>query len=184
MLPAERIPSLVDAAGRLPRNPEAVVGFEPVEVLAEVRAQLERFRELTGRMPTHLDSHHHSHRLPVVLDAVLEVAAEHRLPVRNSGPEVKRRVLEAGLMTTDHFVEDFFDEGATVDTLLRLLRDLPVGSTELMCHPARVDSELRESSSYADPRDAELVALTDPGVLAALEESDVRLVSFAGLAGA
>ncbi|HEU4600169.1 MAG TPA: ChbG/HpnK family deacetylase, partial [Solirubrobacterales bacterium] len=29
---------------------------------AECRAQLERFRELVGRDPTHLDSHHHVHR--------------------------------------------------------------------------------------------------------------------------
>lgn len=184
LLSVEQVPSLVDDAGLLPRNPEAISGFDPVEVSAEVRAQLERFRELTGQMPTHLDSHHHSHRLPVVLDALLEVAVEHRLPVRNSGPAIEERVRSAGLATTEYFDEDFFDQGATVETLLRVLRDLPSGTTELMCHPARVDQELMQSSSYATPREAELAALTDREVLRALETSDIELVSFAELATA
>src|SRR5918996_4334829 len=37
---------------------------EPGIVQAEVEAQLERFRALTGRAPSHLDSHQHVHSWP------------------------------------------------------------------------------------------------------------------------
>ena len=143
-LPPGEVPSLVDAAGRLPRKPDVMGEVDPRELLAEVRHQLELFCRMTGRMPTHLDSHHHSHRLPVVLGVLLEVAAEHRLPVRRSSPEILRRAVAAGLRTTDRFEERFFGEDATLGVLLEIVRGLPPGVTELMCHPGYADEELRE----------------------------------------
>src|SRR5262249_29015599 len=44
-LPAERIRSLVDGRGRLPSRPSGLEDADPAEVLAEVRAQVKRFRE-------------------------------------------------------------------------------------------------------------------------------------------
>src|SRR5580765_3571851 len=41
---------------------EVVPGDDADAVAAEVAAQLERFEALTGRAPTHLDSHQHVHR--------------------------------------------------------------------------------------------------------------------------
>ena len=52
-LPRERVPSLVDPRGQLPAKPEGLAGSDPHEVQAEVWAQLERFREIAGRFPTH-----------------------------------------------------------------------------------------------------------------------------------
>ncbi len=181
-LPPERLPSLVDADGLLPRRPEGLVGAEPAEVEAEVRHQLARFRELTGRLPTHLDSHHHSHRLPAVLAAVVAVAREHGLPVRNASPTVGRRLREAGIATTDAFVEGFYGEAATLPGLLALLAGAGDGSTELMCHPARVDAPLRAGSTYVDERETELAALTDPAARRAVERRGLRLVHFGELA--
>lgn len=183
-LPAGRVPSLVDAEGNLPRKPDGLGGAEPAHVVAEVRGQLERFRELTGRLPTHLDSHHHSHRLPVVLEALVEVAREHRLPVRNSSPEVGQRLREAGVATTDAFVERFFGDDARLETLVEVLRGAGEGSTEVMCHPARVDETLRASSTYLDPRERELEVLTDPAARRALEAAGLRLGHFGHLAEA
>lgn len=177
-LPAGRVPSLVDAEGNLPRKPEGLGGAEPADVLAEVRSQLARFRELTGRLPTHLDSHHHSHRLPVVLEALIEVAREHALPVRNASPDVGRRLREAGIATTDAFVERFFGDEASLETLVAVLRSAGGGSTEVMCHPARVDETLRASSTYLDPRERELEVLTDPAARRALEGAGLRLGRF------
>src|SRR5207245_4475111 len=69
-LPPERIPSLLDDRDALPPKPDGLRRAEPAEVLAEARAQLERFQELMGRLPTHFDSPHHSHRtVPAVFDA-------------------------------------------------------------------------------------------------------------------
>jgi hypothetical protein len=177
------VPSLVDAEGRLPRNPERIAGFEPTEVLAEVENQLDLFRRLVGGQPTHLDSHHHSHRLPVVLEALVEVARRHDLPVRGGTPDVERRLHEAGLATTDRFVDRFFGEDTGVDTLLSVLAEAAPGTTELMCHPARLDDELRGDSTYLEPRERELATLTDPAARRALAEHGITLATFAGIAG-
>lgn len=177
-LPPERVPSLVDAEGRLPRRPEGLARARRDEVLAEVRSQLRRFRELTGRSPTHLDSHHHTHRLPVVLDALVTVAGEAGLPVRNASPAVGERLRQAGIPTTDAFVERFFGAEARLDVLLEILGAVEPGVTELMCHPARVDDELRGASSYVEERELELAALTSPEAQRAVEAAGLRLIHF------
>ena len=177
-LPPAALPSLVDAAGMLPRKPELLGAIAPAEVLAEVRNQLALFRRLTGRLPTHLDSHHHSHRHPVVLAALLEVAAEHSLPVRRSSETIAERVAAAGLLTTGRFDESFFAETATLEMLLAIVRGLEPGVTELMCHPGYADDELRRESGYADDRDREIAALTDPTVAAVVRALGVELVHF------
>jgi predicted glycoside hydrolase/deacetylase ChbG (UPF0249 family) len=177
-LPASAVPSLVDATGRLARKPEALGAIEPGEVLAEVRNQLAEFRRMTGRLPTHLDSHHHAHRHPVVLDALVAVAREHRLPVRRASPDVARRLAASGIATSDRFDERFFAEGATLAGLLAILRGLGPGTTELMCHPGHADAELRRESGYADDRERELAVLTHPEVLGAVRELGIELVHF------
>lgn len=177
-LPASRVPSLVDVHGRFPAKPEGLLDPVPAEISAEIRNQLRIFVDLVGRPPTHLDSHHHSHRQPLVLDAVVAVAREHRLPVRSSSPAVASRLAAAGIASTVTFVERFFGDEARLDVLLDILDRLGPGSTELMCHPARVDEELRAGSSYSEPRARELEALTSPVVRERLRERGIRLARF------
>jgi len=181
ILRPERVPSLVDGNGRLPAKPEGHGDLDADEVLAEVEAQLRRFRRLMGRMPTHLDSHHHSHRLPVVREALITVALRNGLPVRNSSPSVGDRLSEAGVPTTDFFIEEFFAAATGVDDLLAVLAALEPGTTELMCHPAYIDDELRQGSSYVDDRARELATLTDPQVREALTAADIHLTHFGSL---
>lgn len=176
--PPERVPSLVDARGRFPAKPEGHGVLDPAEVRAEVEAQLARFRSLTGRWPTHLDSHHHSHRLPVVREVLIELAREHGLPVRNTSPEVGARLRTAGVATTDAFNERFFGPEATLEVWLEIIAGLAPGCTELMCHPAELDDELRASSGYVDERERELAVLTHPEARRALVARGVRLAHF------
>jgi predicted glycoside hydrolase/deacetylase ChbG (UPF0249 family) len=178
VLPAKRLASLTDASGRFPAKPEGLVQPEPEDVLMEARAQLDRFRELTGRLPTHLDSHHHSHRHPVVCDALVILAREHDLPVRNASPDVGARLRRDGVTTTDFFVEKFFGVDARLDVLIEILGGIRPGVTEIMCHPAHVDDELRSTSSYAVERERELEVLTSPRVLRAVQDFDLRPVHF------
>lgn len=181
LLPPERVPSLVDANGRFPAKPDGHGALDPAEVRIEVEAQLERFRALVGRLPTHLDSHHHSHRLPVVREVVIALAREHRLPVRRTSAAVGERLREAGVRSTDAFVERFFGPGVTLETLLEILAELAPGTTELMCHPGRVDANLHASSSYVHEREQELDLLTRPEVRQALTLHGVRLAHFGTL---
>lgn len=180
-LPPEQVASLVDSAGRLPAKPEGLQRARPEEVLAEARAQLRRFREIVGRNPTHLDSHHHSHRLPVVLEAMLRLAGEEVLPVRCASPQMRDTLRAAGVRTTDAFVESFYDEDATLTGLLAILGGLGEGTTELMCHPAYADPELLATSSYAAARERELSVLSSPEVLGAVRDLEVELINFTEL---
>lgn len=178
VLPPERLPSLVDASGRLPSFPDGLGPAEPGEVMAEVRAQFDRFLELAGRLPTHLDSHHHSHRNPIVCDALVALALEHDLPIRNASPEVEERLRREGITTNDFFVERFFGEDAQLEILIEILESLQPGVTEIMCHPANVDDELRNSSSYAVERQHELEILTHPDAVRAVQELGLRSAHF------
>ena len=180
-LPAERLQSVVDPSGRLPSKPEGLRGPDPAEVLAEARAQLARFQEILGRLPTHFDSHHHSHRTPAVLEALVVLGRETGRPVRNAAPEMAARLRGEGIKSTDRFIEDFFGDAATLEDLLGILRRLEPGTTELMCHPAVVDDELRAGSSYAEPRTRELEVLTRAEAKQAVREEGIELVHFGQL---
>ena len=63
-----------------------------------------------------------------------------------------------------------------------MIRSLPEGSTEFMCHPGFCTDELRGARTrLKESRERELRALTSPEVRAALEESGVELMNYRGL---
>ncbi len=180
-LPPESVPSLVNAQGLQPAKPEGLEGARPAEIAAEVAAQFTRFVEIFGRKPSHLDSHHHSHRRPEVFEAVCDVARREGLPVRNAGAFMGARLRALSVRTNDFFEEGFFDQGVSAPHLISIIESLALGATELMCHPAHEDAELAASSSYARVRVLELAALCDPAVRSAVERASVRLITFAEL---
>ena len=180
-LPPASVPSLVDARGLQPAKPAGLEGAYPREIAAEVEAQFARFIEAFGRKPTHLDSHHHSHRRPEVFEAVCAVARREGLPVRNAGGPMGVDLQARALRTNDFFEEGFFDQGVSVEKLVSIVDRLSEGTTELMCHPAHEDAELAASSSYAAVRVIELPALCDPAVKAAIRRAGLQLITFADL---
>jgi|WetSurMetagenome_2_1015567.scaffolds.fasta_scaffold818368_2 predicted glycoside hydrolase/deacetylase ChbG (UPF0249 family) len=76
---------------------------------------------------------------------------------------------------------DVFEEAPFPSALACALATLPVGVSELMTHPGLIDDELRQRSSHADLRVAELAALIDPSARAAIDRPGIELVSFAAL---
>jgi predicted glycoside hydrolase/deacetylase ChbG (UPF0249 family) len=66
--------------------------------------------------------------------------------------------------------------------LLKLIRALPEGTTEFMCHPGHFRDELMIARTrLKESRERELEALVDPAVRRALAESSVELRSFPNL---
>ena len=177
---ASDAPSLLGDDGLLDRDLGRLRGrMLPEDVEREARAQLERFRKLTGRNPTHLDSHQHVHAWPEVRDVVAQIAQENDLPLRAIDDEHRVALRRTGVRTADHFAGDFFAPGSmTAERLLGILRDLPDGTTELMCHPGYDDAHLADSS-FRREREAELMLLCRPDVRQSLDR--VALVSFAEL---
>lgn len=151
------------AAGALLRHPELAIGLHLESPGEECWRQLERFRELVGREPTHLDSHKHVHETDPGLGAVaVELARELGVPLRNRGIRYERSFYGRDAISVEHLIE--------------LIRDLPSGWTEIGCHPAAGPVP---TSSYDAERRVELETLCDPRVREALNVTNVKLCSFA-----
>jgi predicted glycoside hydrolase/deacetylase ChbG (UPF0249 family) len=177
--PAGTVPSLVGPDGRFVRDLATLSQrARPDEVRREAEAQLEAFTRRFGRAPTHIDSHHHVHRLPGVMEAVLDVVVGARLPLRSQDAGFREGLRRHGVPTPDHFVGG--DDPApywTLERLLDQLASLPLGLTELMCHPGHFDDALAYSR-YGRPREVELQALCEPEARATVERLDIRLCHF------
>jgi predicted glycoside hydrolase/deacetylase ChbG (UPF0249 family) len=134
-----------------------VDGADSDAVALEVNAQLEAFRSLVGRDPTHLDSHQHVHRDEPAGSVLRRLARSLGVPLRHFSPRVR--------YCGDFYGQD--EKGAplpeyiTVDHLLEIIASVPDGITELACHPA-ADADL--DSQYLSERLLETRALCDPRV--------------------
>jgi predicted glycoside hydrolase/deacetylase ChbG (UPF0249 family) len=123
-----------------------------------------------GQDPSHLDSHQHRHNeepLRSVLDAV---GAEIGAPVRGRGS-----VHYDGRFYGQDGRGNPYPDAISPTALAALISSLPVGTTELGCHPGVAE---RMASMYAAERATELVTLTDPRVWAAVKRAGVQLIGF------
>jgi predicted glycoside hydrolase/deacetylase ChbG (UPF0249 family) len=140
-------------------NDELTVTAETCDV--ELERQLRRFEEIVGARPTHVDSHHHTHRDPSIHDIFVAFADRHALPMREH--------------TVRHCPDYYGEPAIDVENLLAILDRLEDGDTELGCHPGYADG-LR--SRYTDEREQELAALTDARVRERLEGLGIELIGW------
>jgi len=212
VLPPAWIPGLVTAEGSFLDQHSVWACAERVpldQIEAELSAQVERFADLAGVLPDHLDCHHFVHLYPPFFQVYADLAARFNLPLRvafpletNFGRAVQTlpflkgfpRDLVRGMLATnsalvkarqlaypDRFIGTFFGRKAlALDHLLGLLDTLPDGVSELMCHPGYDDPALA-TSSYRSERETELCLLTHPAVRARLVRQGIELVTFAAL---
>jgi predicted glycoside hydrolase/deacetylase ChbG (UPF0249 family) len=143
-------------------------------IAAEVSRELEAFRRLLGRNPTHLDSHQHVHRNEPVLSIFRRQAQELSVPLRSFSTQVR-------------YCGDFYGQtgegapypvGISLEGLLKTLSNLPAGFTELGCHPGN-DEQL--DSVYRLERKREVEVLCDPRVREAVGAMGITLCSFTEL---
>jgi hypothetical protein len=186
LTPVAQVPSLVGESGRFPRLADLLRAGRPDarEALIEYRAQYRRVRELIGRAPSHLDTHHWVHDMPALEDALLALAKETGAAARTHDGRQRARFRDAGVRTPDRFVREFQHTGAIhLDSLLDILGRVAEegGVIELMCHPAEPDEALLNGSSYGAERGIELETLTDPRIRTALERLGIELVDYRAL---
>jgi predicted glycoside hydrolase/deacetylase ChbG (UPF0249 family) len=175
-----------------------------IRIYEELAAQVRKVQN-AGIRPTHLDTHKHTHLFPPVLNAVARISSEFKIPwVRRpfdfplSGGSVpwRRRLVsktvglararfhrvltDYGCRTTDHFAGFQFTGHFDAAELARLIRRLPEGTTEFMCHPGFCTQELRATGTrLQESRRRELDALTSAVVRQAINESNVTLTRYA-----
>lgn len=209
LLPADRIPGLVDEHGKFKNLDSLVSGLESLDlaqVEAEWTAQIEKFTAITGRAPDHLDAHHHVAYFTRGLFNLLTRFANRlgcaiRKPCSGTPEEAElylpltlQSLVFPGYLnlsegnspnTTDRFIGDFYADGATVEHLLNILDGIgnsgETNSFELMCHPAMPDLELQGISDYNTKRFSELEILTSNTVKEVIKSSIIKLVTFRDL---
>jgi predicted glycoside hydrolase/deacetylase ChbG (UPF0249 family) len=174
-----------------------------IDPYRDLSAQVRRIVD-AGIQPTHLDTHKHTHLLPPVLEAVARIGEEFRipwvrrpmdLPISAAGVSWGRKMVSRsfGLLrsrfhrvltahncsTTDYFAGFQITGKYDAAELASLIRQLPDGVTEFMCHPGFCTEELQaERTRLKESRQKELEALTSPDVRQALEDADCRLTSY------
>ena len=151
---------------------EVVPSDDAASLAAELARQLESFRRLTGRDPTHLDSHQHAHRSDPLRTIAAAAAGQLRVPLRHFDSCVRH----CGDFYGQTGKGEPMPDGITPDALARIIRSLPPGVTEVSCHPG--DDPLLDSP-YRHERLIEVQSLCHATVRASLEEAAVKLVSFA-----
>ena len=140
-------------------------------VAAELDRQLDRFVGLVGRPPTHLDSHQHVHRDPLVGLVVAEAGKRLGVPVRDQSAEITY----CGMFYGQDGKGEPYPEFISVDALISIIAGLRPGTTELGCHPALVDDV---PGAYRHERLKEAEVLCDPRARAALDRHRVSLRTF------
>lgn len=206
-----RIPSLVNADGRFRRTgmelARAWLGgrIRTAEIEAEIVAQLQR-AEALGLTLTHVDSHDHVHVLPGLFERILTLLSRAGVrciripreldPVGDAGWQRRlsglalnllarragRLARERGFSCTDAF-SGFRGAGRIdAESLLRRLRLARHGVTEIALHPAVGSAAPRpDFASWCYGWEAELKALLDPRVAAALDDASLAPISYAQL---
>lgn len=141
--------------------------IDEAELETEWRAQLELFIAKTGQKPTHIDSHHHAHMEEKSRTVIEKLAKEYQLQVRNLDTEYGCHV---------EFKHEFYGEEATIEVVDQLTQTGDV--IELMCHPAYIDNELIEATSYAMKRKDELAVILSSKVKEVVARKKIELISY------
>lgn len=203
------LPTLVDETGRFPRTSAEFIqrailgGISWHEVEQEIAAQIALF-EKTGLRLSHLNSHQHLHMFPPVFQIVRRLGRwMDNVWIRNSaGPWRKspdaslgRWAQRLGLNLTCLAARGLRDRSQpqmpdglygfevsgclTRSALKQILRRIPDGLYELICHPGEDDADTRTRYNHWGYQWAEeLQTLTAPQTRVIVEEQGIVLTSF------
>ncbi len=190
----ESFPKLQDLVQKL-------TGVDPEQAAAEWDTQIQRFIELTGRNPDHLDSHHHvTFFTEELFSKFLDLARRYSCAIRIPFPTqsgycdglpqqfsdavmefVPRLTQQDAPSKPDWFIGTFYDELATSEQLFRILDQMETGVSEMMCHPGYADEALLNGSAYSKPREREVRILTMDSVRQTFVERGIRRINFSAL---
>lgn len=158
------VSSLTNERGELQNSQYLLKNGKEEDFYREIELQLEKFIELVGKRPTHLDTHHHIHlRNETALNAVKRIAEKYSLKYR----------------TQEILMEEFYSNNANKAFLLSKLESEKRELTEIMCHPGFYDLYLSKISTYNLKRVDELEILLEEEIKDYIDKEYV-LVNYLG----
>lgn len=148
------------------------------ELYAEWKAQMEKFIQMMGKKPTHIDSHHHVHLQDNLYPIASRLAKEYDLPMRLR-PETPKDGYdyEVALM-----LPGFYDDTAKPAYVMENtfgIWDHEI--IEIMCHPAFIDQRLMDISSYCYERANEMQTIRDKELKQWIKDHNIELITFGDL---
>jgi len=170
------------------------------EIETEFRAQIEKCL-LAGIKPTHLDSHQHTHALPLIFPIAIRLANDYKIPgirIPRGIPSLQdlsanrfasKCVLSllahtdaafiprGSCKTTGHFKGLFESGSLSENRLLQILENLPTGTSELVCHPGCDDPSPRYAN-WNQRRQLELASLTSASAKVAIKNLGIQLINY------
>lgn len=91
----------------------------------------------------------------------------------------RKQAARMGIATADYFCGIAQTGELTLEGLERLLKNLPEGTTELMCHPGYADDALRKTATRLQAsRQKELEILTDTRIRKLVASQGIRLIDY------
>lgn len=149
------------------RRPEKLFSYEVDydEIYHEWKAQIERFIEVSGRYPDHLDSHHFVTDYNEYTKEILNrLCREYNLPARMDG--------------SFFFTRGFYGPTVTRKDLIQILRENLSRDVEIMVHPGWCDLELYHKSSYSLKRVEEMDVLCSDAIKEFIKNHNIELVHY------
>ncbi len=168
ILPVQKVPSLINNNGTFFLDFRQFIKefylkrIKLAEVEDELRAQFSKVLDAGIRI-SHIDSHQHLHILPPILKIVIQLALEFNIQWMRSAYDqftpmpgftgkgfsflakmAKRKILASGLNTCDYFLGTGYSGKLTEKSLQKILKMIPDGISEIMCHPGEEDEQLRQ----------------------------------------
>ena len=93
--------------------------------------------------------------------------------------DAREQAERAGISTSDYFCGIAQTGEMTKEGVARLLRSLPDGTTELMCHPGYADQDLQNTATrLQESRQTELEILTDVEIRNLVASQGIRLIDY------
>ena len=152
-----------------------VVPLDDANIIKEeVARQLATFYDLVGKRPTHMDSHQHAHLREPARSVLRDIARFLDIPLRHFNPGVRYCGRFYGQTAEGLPLPD----AICVRSLVKILRTLPDGVTELGCHPGE-ENDL--DTMYRGERAQELKTLCDPEIPLIIKSLGIELRSFYNL---
>ncbi len=202
----KEVPFLIDRNGFFPgRGTDFIIkllyGGKRMlkDVAKEIRAQIELMKQF-GVTISHIDSHDYVHIFPSIMDIVIQLAKEYQISrIRYPDQKVsyasnkpyqnfKRLLLSVlsrlsrnklrknGMTICDHCWGLAESGNLNEAALMVILKLLPEGLNEIVCHPGYVDRELLELFPVVYNWEAELKALTSPKVKSLMKHCGIELM--------
>jgi hopanoid biosynthesis associated protein HpnK len=180
------------------------------DIEAEATAQIRKLQE-AGISVTHFDTHKHVHLFPRVLKPLLQAAKACGVSaVRNPfGPvrildlraqprswkrwtqvgmlnsfsgKFRRAVAKSGLHTTDGTIGVVGTGSMTAELFQLLLKTIPSGTWEFVCHPGYLDTDLHAAKTrLLESREVERQMLTASNMRNFLRSQNIELISYGEL---